>query len=295
MEEGHALVTYRRHLEELEQWIVENEGSVNLPDAEAMRAAVSKAYEGNVLHFSGNAAIYDREIAAALDAGRVPTAVQNEVHERLGKLSWMMELEENPIVEQIEAKIRSELRTRNEYSRDDRKAQVLFDAVLYYSLRFMHLRHNMTRKNDAAAAYLFVRKPDRLPLEIDLHSDYYRYLSSTALGGSTKFEVSDVGSGRADVYFEHKKLVTVTEVKMSDGNLTHAELLQNFGGQVAAYVTTSVPFGFLLVLDRFDRNGGQPHFREQVSLQRKVIKNQTTEYDIVTMRVQAQRTTPAGQ
>ncbi|WP_176081829.1 hypothetical protein [Paraburkholderia tropica] len=290
-----ALVTYRRHLDEIEQWIVENEGSENLPDAEAMRAAVSTAYEGNVLHFSDTAAVHDREIAALLDTGRVPTASRDGVYERIEKLRWMIELEENPIFERIEAKIRADLRARNEYYREDRKAQVLFDAVLHYSLSFMQLRHNMTRKNDAAAAYLFVRKPEKLPVEGDLQSDYHRYLSSTALGGSTKIELPDVAGGRADVHFDHKKLITVTEVKMSDGNFTHAELLQKFGGQAAAYVTTSVPFGFLLVLDRFDRNGTQPHFSEQVSLERKLIDGHTTEYDIVTMRVQAQRTTPAKQ
>lgn len=290
-----ALVTHRRHLEEIEQWIEENEGSENLPDAVAMRAAVSTAYEGNILHFSDSAALYDREIAALLDTGRVPAASRDEVYERIEKLSWMIDLEENPIFDRIEAKIRANLRERNEYYRTDRKAQVLFNAVLHYSLSFMQLRHNMTRKNDAAAAYLFVRKPEKLPVEDDLHSDYHRYLTSTPLGGSTKIEISDVAAGRADVHFEHKKLVTVTEVKMSDGNLTHAELLKKFGGQAAAYLTTSVPFGFLLVLDRYDRNGTQPHFNEQVSLERKLIEGQTTEYDIVTMRVQAQRTTPAEQ
>ncbi|OYD73836.1 hypothetical protein [Paraburkholderia hospita] len=290
-----ALGIHRRHLEEIEQWIDENADSDNLPDAKAMRDAASLAYEGSILHFSDDAACYDRELAAILDAGRLPDASRSALHERFKTLAWMLELEENPIFERIGSAIRSELKAKNNDYRTLRKAQVLFDAILYCSLNFLQLRHNMTRKNDAAASYLFIRRPLKLPKEEDLHADYYRYLTSTLLGGSTKIEVSDVASGRADVYFDHKKLITVTEVKMSDDDLSHAELLDRFGGQTAAYLTTTVNFGFLLVLDRYDRDGSQPHFSEQISLERKVIKGQSTPYDIVTMRVQAQRTTPASQ
>lgn len=73
------------------------------------------------------------------------------------------------------------------------------------------------------------------------------------------------------------------------------QLTNEFGLQTVAYQSTSFTFAFLLVLDLFDRGGGQPHIQEQVSLIRKKPKGQDTEYDIVVMRVQGQRQTPPKQ
>jgi hypothetical protein len=81
-------------------------------------------------------------------------------------------------------------------------------------------------------------------------------------------------------------------VKRDDNVPDNAALASRYAGQASGYLTTSVRFGFLLVLDLTDRSGHQPNIAEQISVERKVPEGSTTEYRIVVARIQGRRKTP---
>lgn len=290
-----ALMRRRRHLDELEQWIEENADSPSLPNAEAMLMAVAEAQKRSIHHVASSEADEDEDIFAILDAGEVVGTERAAALARLEKIKWMLKLDENPIVAKMESALTKEMANRNKNFLEFPDAKVLFAAVLHYSLCFLIFRHNTSRATDATAGYLFIRKPKVLPHESDVQQDYYRYLSGSPLRDVVQVEARDIGSGRADVYFTYRGVTMVTEVKRSEQDCDHPQLLEAYGAQTAAYQSTNVTFGFLLVLDLFDRHGGQPHVEEQISLNRKELPGQNTAYDIVVMRVQGQRLPPSKQ
>lgn len=289
-----ALYTHRRHLDGLDQWIEENEGTPDLPDAVTMRAAVDRAKEASLLHRPFDAGSDGRELTALLDAGQVPMEARSGIAERLEAAVRDLSADENPIVGKIVEGILSEMVRNPHYSRLA-TARSLFTAVLIISVYFLLHRQETGLSSDPDAGYLFVRSPKTLPLENAIQRDYFRFLRSSSIREHVSMEVRDTGLGRADVYFSARGLHTVTEVKRSFVNSDLSGLLNDHGLQTAAYQTTNVSFAFLLVLDLFDRsNGLQSHLEKQISLGSKTPSGQDTAYDIVVMRVQGQRKVPSA-
>lgn len=289
-----AFIRHRRHLDELDQWIDESTNSSFFHDATAMRNAIAEEQKRSVLHLP-HEVNDDRAVAAILDAGQVSVEGRATLAKRRQKMEWMLELDENPMFARIEDKILQEIEASNKHYREFPDAKVFFTAVLHYSLSFLFFRHNIGRSSDPTAEYLFFRIPKSIPLECELQQDYHRFLMGTKLRDMVRMEVCNVGSGRADIQFAHKGSTMVAEVKRSFNDYDHGQLLDAYGAQTVAYQSTSFTFAFLLVLDLFERDGGQPQIEEQISLKRKKPNGQNTEYDVVVMRVQGQRLTPSKQ
>lgn len=287
-----SLLVHRRHLDELDQWIEENEGSLLLPDAAAMRQAVEQAREVSMLRRPFMEGSEGRALQAIFDAGRVPLEARTSIAALLQSTLSDLSLNENPVVERIITGILTQME-RNMHFSTSRTARSLFTAVLILSVNFLRHRHETSMASDPEGAYLFICRPNNLPLESAIQRDYFRLLRMSGLLDHVHMEVRDQGAGRADVYFAALGVNTVTEVKRTMRDMDHEGLLQSYGLQTAAYQTTNVTFGFLLVLDLCDRGGGQPHLTEQISLQRRTPPSQTTAYDVVVMRVQGQREKPA--
>ncbi|WP_230348786.1 hypothetical protein [Methylobacillus methanolivorans] len=288
-----SLLVNRRHLDELDQWIDEKKGSPLLPDAEAMRQAVYQAREASLLHHPFEGWSDGPALQAILDAGRVPLEARKSVAALLQSTVADLSANENPIIAQIVEGILTKMERNRHYSTLS-SARSLFTAILILSVYFLSHRHDTGTASDPDGDYLFARSPESLPLEHALQKDYFRLLRMSSLHNHVKMEVRDQGAGRADVYFSALGVSTVTEVKRTMRDLSHEDIIHLHGPQTAAYQTTNVTFGFLLVLDLFDRNGAQPHLAEQVSLQTWTPPGQTTVYDVVVMRVQGQRKRPAS-
>jgi len=288
-----SLLVHRRHLDELDQWIEENEGSTLLPDAAAMRQAVEQAREASMLHRPFMDRSADRALQAIFDAGRVPLDARTSLAVLLQSSLSDVALNENPVVERIVTDILAQMERNTDFS-TSRTARSLFTAVLILSAYFLSHRHETGTSSDPEGAYLFIRRPNDLPLESALQRDYFRLLRMSGLRDHVHMEVSDQGAGRADVYFAALGVSTVTEVKRTMQDRDHDGLLRSYALQTAAYQTTNVTFGFLLVLDLWDRGGGQPHLTEQISLQSRTPPSQATAYDVVVMRVQGQRKKPSA-
>lgn len=288
-----VLLVQRRHLDEIDQWIEENADSPILPVAIKMRQSVEEIRERNILH--DPASVRFGWLDELFAAGNVGDSERTKLVEMLHRKPWLLGLQDNPITTAIQTKILSQITVVNRHYCDHSAARVIFAAILYFSLSFLRLRQNMTQSNDPAASYLFERNSELLPLERDLQLDYFKFLKGTDLSDCVQLEVSDVGSGRADVYFSLDGITVVVEVKRSFSNETLDESLNRYGGQAAAYQTTNATFGFLLVLDLFDRNGSQPHIEDQIGLKRIEIEGQASGHDVVVMRVQGRRKSPAKQ
>jgi hypothetical protein len=286
-----SLLAHRRHLDELDQWIEENENSSLLPDAEAMRHAVKQARESSILHRPFPGRSEGRTLQTIFDAGQVPLEARTSLATLLQSTLLDLSLGENPVVEQMVMGILSQMERNTEFS-TLRSARSLFTAVLILSAYFLRHRHETGTASDPEGAYLFIRRPADLPLENVIQRDYFRLLRMSGLRDHVNMEVRDQGAGRADVYFSALGVSTVTEVKRSTAEMDHEGLLRSYGLQTAAYQTTNVTFGFLLVLDLWDRGGSQPHLKEQISLQSRTPPGQLTSYDVVVMRVQGQRKHP---
>lgn len=286
-----SLLAHRRHLDELDQWIEENEHSALLPDAEAMRHAVEQARESSVLHRPFPGRSEGRTLQAIFDAGQVPLDARKGLGALLHSTLLDLSLDENPVVEQIVMGILTQMERNTEFS-TLRPARALFTAVFILSVYFLCHRHETGTASDPDGAYLFIRRPDELPLENVIQRDYFRFLRMSGIRDHVKMEVRDQGAGRADVYFSASGVSTITEVKRTMTEMDHDSLLRSYGLQTAAYQTTNVTFGFLLVLDLWDRGGSQPHLKEQISLQSRTPPGQITSYDVVVMRVQGQRKHP---
>jgi len=287
-----SLLVQRRHLDELDQWIEENEGSPLLPDAAAMREAVEQARDACTMHYPFVEGSEGRTLQAILDAGCVPSIVRTSLSVLFKSALMDLSSNENPIIDLIVKDILTQME-RNKYYSLSQAARSLFTAVLIGSAYFLSHRHDTGMASDPEGKYLFIRQHDDLPQEVTLQRDYYRMLRMSGLRDYVHMEVRDQGSGRADVYFKAQGVSTVTEVKRTLNNMDHKSLLESYGLQTTAYQTTNVTFGFLLVLDLWDRCGGQPHLSEQMSLQYRIPPGQTTAYDVVVMRVQGQRKSPS--
>jgi len=285
-----SLLVFRRHLDELDQWIEDNEGSTLLQDAVAMRNAVEQAREANMLRRPFMDGSEGRALQSIADAGRVSEEGMNSLAAMLHSAFNDLLLNENPIANELAIDILNQMARNEDFSKIS-QARSLFKAVLILSANFLGYRHETGTASDPDGAYLFIRSPSRLPRENVLQRDYFRFLRASGI--PARMEVGDQGGGRVDVHFSALGISTVTEVKRTKKNQDHVTLLQSYGLQTAAYQTTNVTFGFLLVLDLWDRGGGQPHLREQMSLQRRTPPGQETAYDIVVMRVQGQRKPPS--
>ena len=168
----------------------------------------------------------------------------------------------------------------------------LFDVVLLCTIRFLHLRLEMSRAHDRAMGYLFEQDSGGLPHESELQLDYHRFMLSAL--GAGEIEVADVGSGRADVRFTlgAERLVTEVKREMNDSSFEH--LASEYGGQSTDYQNVSVRLGFLLVLDLTHvPSEGTPHISSLVTLTQLTRRGEMLPRHVVIVKVPGRRLVPS--
>ena len=172
--------------------------------------------------------------------------------------------------------------------------QEFFIQILYYTIGFVMSRENLTPSAVPGVEYLINQNSKAPPMEADLHKDYFGFLQATPLRELTQREANGVAHGRVDVYFSRDGVKTVAELKKTHDDFSLNELVDKFGLQATAYQRTNVTFCILMVLDLVDRGGGSDHLRNLVGVHQKIPRGGTTEYSVVTLRVQGRKKFPSA-
>ncbi|OYQ77096.1 hypothetical protein B9T12_08980 [Wohlfahrtiimonas chitiniclastica] len=284
----------RIYLNFLEQWIDENSDDLEINNAELMRDEILRYKEQSLFHRPKEAVIDGSTITAILDKGQVSSDDQKEIQKQTRAYfeTWR-ETTANPIVEEIESYVIGELLKNSCYKKLD-DARHLFNIFLSITIRFLVSRMNDNVSTIPHMAYLFVRDKDNLPKENDLQSDYYGFLKSSDIADIVDTEVRNIAAGRVDILFKFNGIKFVAELKQEQVKRSNDELVKRYGAQEISYDSTNVTFGILMVLDLFDRKGGQPHITEQVSVHHITPSWRETEHTLVLFRVQGCRKTPSS-
>lgn len=106
-------------------------------------------------------------------------------------------------------------------------------------------------------------------------------------------EARDLGGGRVDVLFSYRWIKTTSELKRSFPKLTAGELVDRYGPQAISYQGTNVALSMLMVLDLFDRTGGQPDIRDQIGVHHRTVADSSVDTAIVLFRIEGRRYTPS--
>jgi len=195
-------------------------------------------------------------------------------------------------IEEILADITPKLERFKDYRNPD--IRIRFDAVLLQTLRFLENRMDMTRKHAPRLDYLFEPATGQpLPKEERLHTDYYEFLVGNLMS-SVKVEVSDVASGRVDVYINFGNLRFSAEVKRDEDDCSFAALRQKYIGQSAEYSNTNVRLGLLLVLDLTPKPHGAGDIRNKVAVESVTTPGDSEARGIVVVVVPGRRRTPSS-
>jgi hypothetical protein len=177
--------------------------------------------------------------------------------------------------------------------RENPYGRSLFRVVVLYTLRFLTNRLEMTKGHAPNMTYLFENADGTLPKESALQDDYYQFMVS-ALAGTVKIEVPDVGSGRADVVFKLGSERLVVEVKREASNSSFLSLEKSYASQASDYQNVSIRLGLLLVLDQTEiRRSGTPHISTLVHPLRLVREGEIDPRWIVIVKVPGRRVTPS--
>lgn len=288
-----ALRRDRLYLDYLDQWIAENADSDWLPDAEAMRRELAGARMLSLTRLPSEADPGGSTVAAILEHGRVPPEKRESVIACIEANVLALTAEAtSKITYEILESVLIAMKDNGYYAKYP-EAKNFFDVLLLFTIRYVVSRHNLSASSIPSVSFLFDRDPGDLPLEKDLQRDFHNFLMGTPFADICQAEARDLGGGRVDILFSHKWIKTVAELKRTKHNYDRERLINEYGLQTLSYQTTSVTFCILMVLDLFDRGGGQPHLSEQISVHRKIPSSGKTEHSIVLFRIQGRRKTPS--
>lgn len=169
-----------------------------------------------------------------------------------------------------------------------------FHAILLQSLKYLESRMDLTRVHAPRLSFLFDPGPGKeLPLEKELQQDYYYFMYGNVLAGDTKMEMSDVASGRADVYFSFGAIRYVAEIKRELNDCSFEALRSKYLGQAAEYQNTNVKLGFLLVLDLTEKRMGGGDMKAHVKVEILDMPEPYGKRAVVVLRVPGRRKTPS--
>ena len=136
---------------------------------------------------------------------------------------------------------------------------------------------------------------EQKPHESELQADLHLALSMTPeLAGRAGLELSDVATGRADIYtvFNSGRRY-LTEVKRELSDATNGSLEAKYSGQAAEYATSNMPLGQLVVLDLTDHRSGGRHLNDSAWVTHRLPKHGETRRSIVVAVVTGNRPTPS--
>lgn len=195
----------------------------------------------------------------------------------------------SPSLERILGGCICEVEDINDYK--DQRVRQSFNTLLFQTLRFLENRMNMTQKNNPRLKYLFEDKI--FPKENELQMDYYEFMHGNIAAGNIRVEVSDVSSGRVDVYFSFGSIQFAAEVKRDSQDCSFAALRSKYIGQTSEYQNTNVKLGFLLVFDWTERANGAGSIEEHVKVEKLKPLDSTIERAVIVVRVPGKRKTPS--
>lgn len=275
----------------LDEWIVENASSGQLPTATDLRARVAEAREDAVLHRPTSAAAGCSPTAALIEL--IPEDLRGSALGRIAAaMAYLTDATTATVVGDLFDTVIRNLRRNADYRRDP-DGRTLFDIVLWTTVLFVVMRSNVGVSSLGRTRYLFERDPAKPPLEAELHADYFEFLMGSSLASVCQAEARDIGGGRVDILFSFMRTKTVAEIKRTRQKLTNDGVVSRFGLQKASYDVTNVRYGILMVLDLREIGGGQPVVSERVSVHHLVPRWGTSEHAIVLFRVQGRRATPS--
>lgn len=279
-------------LDVLDQWLEENNDSLDTPIAMKIRANITSAMEAALYRNPTRAAAAPATAAEILAKVSLPTELVASATQALEvAISTLNLAVTDPFVVEVFESIHKQLLNNPDYCHADR--QQFFIQILYYTLSFVASRENQTPSAVTGINYLFNRSTDHPPIEADLHKDYFGFLQATPLRELTQREATGVAHGRVDVHFTRNAVKTVAELKKTHDDLTLIELVDKFGLQTTAYQRTNVTFCILMVLDLVDRGGGSDHLRNLVTVHQKTPPSGKAEYSVVVLRVQGRKRPPS--
>ncbi|KLT63922.1 hypothetical protein [Pedobacter sp. BMA] len=166
-----------------------------------------------------------------------------------------------------------------------------FQTILYHSLYFLKLRMDNSKSNYPTMRYLF--KSSKKPLESQLQQDYYNFMVTQQSIGDVRIEISDVASGRADVFFNFLSYHICTEVKRESQDCSFEYLSAQYLGQSMEYSNTSAKLGILLVLDLTEKPHGMGSFESRVKLEIASTSGNQDKRGIIIITVPGNRITPS--
>lgn len=284
----------RFYLNFLEQWIDENSAHLEVNNVELMRDEVLRYKEDSLFHCPREAVIDGSTITAILEKGQITKEDQKSISAEISaQANVLLETIVNPTIDEILSSILQSLETNKDYQKY-KKARELFNIILLYTVRFLVSRMNDTVSTVPQIAYLFIRDKNNLPAENDLQADYYSFLKSSDIADIVDAEVRNIAAGRVDILFKFNGTKFIAELKQEKVERTNDEFVKRYGAQEISYDSTNFTFGILMVLDLFDRKGGQPHITEQVSVHHITPSWRETEHALVLFRVQGYRKTPSN-
>lgn len=195
----------------------------------------------------------------------------------------------SPTLERILENCIDEVKNIDDYKNE--RVRQYFHILLFQTLRFLENRMNMTQKNDPRIKYLFEDK--EFPKENDLQMDYYQFMYGNMAAGNISVEVSDVSSGRVDVYFSFGSIQFIAEVKRDNQDCSFAALRSKYVGQASEYQNTNVKLGFLLVLDWTTKTSGAGSIEEHIKVEKLKLLDSKIERAVIVVRVPGKRKTPS--
>jgi hypothetical protein len=289
-----ALQRERIALDFLDRWILENAGSPWIADAAQLRAEVAAARERAAVRRPHDAASGSPTVAALLERAGVPEPVRSGALARIqaNVLALTDETVSRVVADRFE-EVAAGMARNGHYARH-RDAADFFDIVLWYTTLFAVSRHDLSASSLPRIGYLFDRGVTP-PLERTLQHDFHDFLMGSPLAAVCQAEARDLGGGRVDILFTRGWVKTVAELKRTLADRPSDGLLDEFGLQAASYSGTNVAFGVLMVLDLFDRGGGQPPVAQQVSLHHRMPDWSRAEHAVALFRIQGRRLPPSRQ
>lgn len=169
-----------------------------------------------------------------------------------------------------------------------------FHTLLFQSVKYLESRMDMTRAHEPRVSFLFEPRPGQdLPVEKDLQQDYYYFVGGNISAGDIRVEMSDVSSGRADVYFSFGAIKYVAEIKRELDDSSFESLRSKYIGQAAEYQNTNVKLGFLLVLDLTEKRRGAGDIKNHVKVEVLNMTETSGRRAVVVIRVPGRRATPS--
>jgi len=275
------LIHHRGQIYALEKWLEQNPSEELREIGDNLRTQLNTTYEESLGKESG-AAINNPSMLA-------PNRKQELLKQMLDDISSFQSSDVSPVLESILSDCIISLKKIDHYKQEP--VRKFFSSVLFYTLRFLESRMNMTKGNNSRLKYLFESKPKENELQIDYHD----FVQGNLAVGDVRVEVSDVSSGRADVYFSFNSIHFVVEVKREINNCSFEALSQKYIAQASEYQNTNVKLGFLLVLDLTEeRLHGAGSIEDHVKVEIIESEHSIIKRAVVIVRVPGRRKTPSS-